>query len=111
MFYSNALNAHPLSSCTPCKIEIYNGKNQPLDAFVIALTLTLRNWTLHMTTKPSNRMIHVHDMLALETKSREVSHAANSHISGLLGTIRTWHANDLHAHCTARKVRAASRAA
>jgi hypothetical protein len=84
MPYSNAMNAHPQSSCTPCKIEIYSEKSAKLsvfNAFFIALALTLRNWTLHMTTKPSNRMIHVHDMLTLKTESREVSHAANSHIS------------------------------
>jgi hypothetical protein len=101
-----------LSRCPPVRLaKLRYTTEKSAKPFVIALTLALRNRTLHMTTKPGNRMIHVHDMLTLETESREVSHAANSHISGLLGTIRTWHANDLHAHCTARKVRAASRAA
>jgi hypothetical protein len=49
---------------------------QPL----ITLAITLRDRTFNMTTEPSNRVIHMRDVLAFETESWEICHPTNSRI-------------------------------
>jgi len=83
----------------------------PLPCLGITLAPTLRNRTFNMTLKPSQRVVHMHDMLTLETESREVRHSMNLFIDGHLRAIGARDANDLHTHRASRKMSTALRAA
>ena len=68
-----------------------------LTRLLIALASALGDGAFNMSVKPSNRVIHMCDMLALKAESREVSHATSSRIVGQLWTIGSRNPDDLHA--------------
>jgi hypothetical protein len=51
--------------------------NLSVAQLLITLAITLGYRTFDMPTEPSNRVVHMGDVLALETESWEICHSAN----------------------------------
>lgn len=74
---------------------------------LVTLTFTFRYWTLIVPFEPGNRVIHVLNVLALQTERWEIRHTTNVRIRALFRTIRAWNAHNLHADSAAGEMSAA----